>query len=216
VSGECIAENERGRLPSSSVFSHEQARNWQGTGKELGKKLGKPNRLPATINVKTGDKPMKAKQLFVGIATACALLGLASSAALADDGKSFPATMCQVSGSSQDIYYGAGLVANRGAATRSVVCPIVRDKMNAPAIWIEIEVRDRHVTQDIQCTARSMAPDGSGGWQQTLSTTGTGFQTLTFAPAAAPPWGAYVVTCSLPGMTNNVPSYIASYRILEP
>jgi hypothetical protein len=159
---------------------------------------------------------MKTKQLFVGIATACALLGLASSAALAD-GKSFPGIMCQASGSAQGLYYGAGALANRSTDTRSVVCPIVRDNLNAAASWIEIEVRDRHDTRDIQCTARSMPADGSaGGWQQTLSTTGTGFQTLTFTPVSAPPWGAYVITCSLPGMINNVPSYIATYRVLEP
>lgn len=160
---------------------------------------------------------MKTNRLFAGIVMTCAFLGLGANAALADDGKSFTASLCQAAGSSQDLYYSSGMVANRNASTASAECPVVRDNMSGVATWIEFEVRDRHDTQNIVCTARSLDVDGSGGgWSQTLSTSGTGFQTLSFTPTAIPDWGTYVVTCSIPGMTNNTPSYIASYRMLEP
>ncbi len=159
---------------------------------------------------------MTTRRITIGITTACALVGLASASAFAEDGKSFPGILCQASGSAQDLSYSTTSVANRNATTSSAVCPIVRDVMGEPASSIEVELRDRHEVQNIQCTAYSVSTTGTAAWLQTLSTAGTGFQTLSFDAIEASDWGAYSLVCALPGMTDNVPSYLATYRISEP
>ncbi|MEZ5283850.1 MAG: hypothetical protein R2712_03360 [Vicinamibacterales bacterium] len=81
-------------------------------------------------------------------------------------------------------------------------------------------VRDRHPTRDITCVAeaRSLSGVAGQGWSQTLTTSGEGDQTLMFDPPGLPipDYGPYVVTCQLPPMVNNVPSYISAYGVIEP
>lgn len=133
---------------------------------------------------------------------------------------SFPGSMCQASGSAQDLFYSGTVIANRTAATNSAVCPVVRSNGTAPWLNVGVFVRDRHATQDIVCVAEARALSGAAGigWSQTLSTAGEGDQVLMFSPpgGAVPAYGPYVVTCSLPPMVANVPSYIASYGVIEP
>jgi len=45
---------------------------------------------------------------------------------------------------------------------------------------------------------------------------GTGFQVLNIAPPGAPNGGPYVIICQLPAADPGPPSYISSYRVLEP
>jgi hypothetical protein len=133
---------------------------------------------------------------------------------------SFPGSTCQATGSAQDLYYSGTAVANRTAATNSAVCPLVRSRGTAPWLNLAVFVRDRHATQDIVCVAEARDLSGVAGigWSQTLSTSGEGDQMLMFGPpgGAVPDYGPYVVTCSLPPMVGNAPSYIASYGVVEP
>jgi hypothetical protein len=149
------------------------------------------------------------------------LLTLAgASRAEAQQVQTFPGSSCQASGSAQDLYYSGVAIANRTDGTSSAVCPLVRAKGTAPWLAIGVFVRDRHATQNITCVAqaRDLTGVAGSGWSETQSTAGTGDQTLVFgAPGAAvPPYGPYVVTCSLPPMVDNVPSYIASIVLVEP
>ena len=149
------------------------------------------------------------------------LLTLAgASRAEAQEVQTFTGSSCQASGSAQDLYYSGVSVANRNGSTSSAVCPLVR--ANGIAAWwaIYVFVRDRHETQEISCVAqaRDLTGVAGSGWSETQSTSGTGDQTLVFgAPGTAlPPYGPYVVTCSLPPMVDNVPSYISSIVLVEP
>jgi hypothetical protein len=152
----------------------------------------------------------------LGLLTAFALcLGGACSAG-AQDGKTFPGALCQASGSSQSLYYSNSAIANRTAATRSAVCPIVRDNVTQPWQRLAVRVRDRHDTQNITCVAYSKNLDGTTVWSQNRNTVGEGFQTLTFNVPAESDWGAYTLLCQLPPMQNNLPSYISTYFIQEP
>ncbi|MGE0811836.1 MAG: hypothetical protein AB7O28_25400 [Vicinamibacterales bacterium] len=156
------------------------------------------------------------------IATAACTLAcsFAAATASAQQVHTFPGSSCQASGSAQDLFYSGTLAANRTAATSSAVCPMVRSRGTAPWLNVAVFVRDRHSTQDITCIAEARDLTGVAGigWSQTLSTSGTGDQTLIFAPPGGPVpnYGPYVVVCSLPPMVNNLPSYIASYAVVEP
>jgi hypothetical protein len=157
----------------------------------------------------------------LGIAGALALVLMGVTGAEAQQIQTFPGSLCQVSGSTQDLYYSGAAIANRGNSTSSAVCPIVRG--NSLEGWLEIvvSVRDRHSTLNVTCVAQARNAMGiaGSGWSQTRSTVGEGDQTLFFgAPGVGlPDVGPYVVVCSLPPMEEvNQPSYIASYSITEP
>ena len=157
----------------------------------------------------------------LGIIGVLALVLTGVTGADAQSIQTFPGSLCQASGSTQDLYYSGVSVANRANSTNSAVCPIVRS--NGLEAWLEIvvSVRDRHSTQNITCVAQARSAMGTAGtgWSETQSTVGEGEQTLVFgAPGVGlPDVGPYVVVCSLPPMEEvNQPSYIASYSITEP
>ena len=156
-----------------------------------------------------------------GIVMALAFVLTGVAAADAQTIQTFPGSLCQASGSAQDLYYSGVSVGNRNNSTSSAVCPIVRS--NGLEGWMEIVVsaRDRHSTLNITCVAQARNAMGAAGtgWSQTLSTAGEGEQTLFFgAPGVVlPDVGPYVLVCSIPPMEElNQPSYIASYSITEP
>lgn len=157
----------------------------------------------------------------LGAAAGLTLLVMGTAAAQAAEVQTFPGSSCQASGSAQDLYYSGVAVANRGAGTRSAVCPIVRGNPLEGWSKIAVFVRDRHSSQNITCVAEARDPSGTAGtgWSETKSTAGEGNQVLVFgAPGVdLPKYGPYVVVCSLPAMEEvNQPSYISSYTIVEP
>jgi len=154
----------------------------------------------------------------LGSVLALALLILGAERADAQHIQTFPGSFCQASGSAQDLYYSGVVVANRGASTRSAVCPIARQNPLNGWLHIFVHVRDRHSTQNITCVAQARDEAGAGGWSDTQSTIGEGEQTLTFFPPAVNPphFGPYTVVCSLPPMEEvNQPSYISSILVEE-
>jgi hypothetical protein len=160
------------------------------------------------------------QQLFAAIVILGVGLAAAPSAS-AQQVHTWPGIACQATGSTQDLYYSPeGAVANRGAGTSSAVCPLTRGNGTAPWTLLAVFVRDRHASQDITCVAQARDLSGVAGlgWSQTLSTSGQGDQVLTFGPPAGPVpnYGPYSVVCSLPPMVANLPSYIASYGVIEP
>ena len=161
-----------------------------------------------------------ARHTSVGIVALLLFTLAGASRAEAQQVQTFPGSSCQASGSAQDLYYSGVSVANRNGSTSSAVCPLVRANGTAPWLAIAVFVRDRHATQEISCVAqaRDLTGVAGSGWSETKSTSGEGDQTLVFgAPGAAlPPYGPYVVICSLPPMVDNVPSYIASLALVEP
>jgi hypothetical protein len=155
----------------------------------------------------------------LGSVLALALLIVGAPRADAQHVQTFPGSSCQASGSAQNLYYSGVTVANRGAATRSAICPLVRQNPTQGWLHIFVHVRDRHSTQNITCVAQARDAAGAGGWSESQSTIGEGNQTLAFAaPAIDPPnFGPYSVVCSLPPMEEvNQPSYISSLLVEEP
>jgi hypothetical protein len=165
--------------------------------------------------------PRVGRPAFLAV-VALASVVTGTAAAQAQEIQTFPGSSCQASGSAQDLYYSGLTIANRGDATSSAVCPIVRANPLAAWTGVAVFVRDRHSTQEITCRAEARDVWGTAGtgWSETQSTTGEGSQALVFGPppaGAVPAYGAYVVVCSLPPMEEvNQPSYISSYLIVEP
>lgn len=155
-------------------------------------------------------------QKSLGLLTAFVLSFSGTFSAEAADQKTFPGSMCQAYGSSQNLYYSNSAIANRTAATRSVVCPIVRDNVTQPWQRLAVLVRDRHDTRNITCVAYSHNIYGTVVWSQSRSTVGEGFQALAFNIPAESNWGTYSIVCQLPPMQANVPSYLSTYLIQEP
>lgn len=155
--------------------------------------------------------------------TAGLLMATAGSvtAAPPDDGKSYPGSMCQVAGSNQHLYYGSyssgATLANRTSSQRTVICPFVRDHVYEPWKNVTVRVRDRHDRLNVSCEVWAYDVDGQSVWvSPTLTSVGTGSQTLTFgAGLAESGWGTFVLSCTLPPMQGNVPTYVASYQIRE-
>lgn len=162
---------------------------------------------------------MKNANFLFPLITAAALLTMPG--AQAADGKSYPGSMCKSAGSGQDLYFGSyssgSIAANRTASNQTIVCPLVRDTMTKPWTALRVTVRDRSRAKDISCQVRAYDLLGQTVFvSPTDSTAGTGFQTLTFgAGLAQSNWGPFVLSCTLPGMEANTPSYIASYVITE-
>ena len=159
-------------------------------------------------------------RLFGAIVTLVAVFGAASGAS-AQQVHSWPGSECQATGSAQDLYYSStGSIANRTAGTASAVCPAMRANGVSPWLLVAVFVRDRHASQDITCTAQAKDLTGAAGagWSETKSTTGEGDQILSFGVPGGPVpnYGPYSITCSLPPMVANLPSYIASYVVVEP
>ena len=157
-------------------------------------------------------------RLVFFVAAAMTLAGAVS----ANDGKTFPGVSCQASGSTQDLYYGTTVIANRTNSQQSTVCPIVRDKPKGALKRVVIYTRDRHSTNDICCNVRAPGKFGTAGTgtaSTTKCTSGEGDQLISFGPLAGsvPNLGPYSIVCSIPAMEEvNQPSYLASYRIVEP
>lgn len=149
------------------------------------------------------------------------LLAAGNQAMAADDGKAYPGSMCQAAASQQDQTYGSytsgSLISNRTRSTRTVVCPFVRDVISGTWKNVTVRLRDRHDSQDVSCQARAYDVFGQTVFvSPTRTSVGEGFQTLTFgAGLAQSSWGPFVLSCTLPPMQGNAPTYISSYQIRE-
>ena len=153
-------------------------------------------------------------------ALALALLLVFAPVSQAASAKTLPGSNCNDASSSQQLTYGDIVIGNRTASQRSAVCPIPRENVALPWIAVTVQVRDRSDAGDICCRLRaSNALGQAGGYSAEQCTTGQGEQTLAFGQPPAgqvPVWGPLALVCSLPAMENNVPSYVASYQIVEP
>lgn len=165
--------------------------------------------------------PVARRSSFVASAALVVLTLVGASRVEAQQVQTVPGSSCQASGSAQDLYYSGTAVANRNASVSSAVCSLARTNGTQGWSAIAVFVRDRHASQNITCVAQARDLTGVAGvgWSDTQSTTGEGDQVLLFGPppaGTAPPYGPYVVVCSLPPMENNAPSYIASIALIEP
>jgi hypothetical protein len=164
--------------------------------------------------------PMVGVKAFRAVMPLVLLLASAAGAQ-AQQIRTLPGSSCQASGSAQDLYYSSVSVANRGASSRSAICPIERENPLAAWSWIAVVVNDRHSTQNVTCVAEVRDATGTAGtgWSETHSTAGEGIQVLAFGPpgGTVPDYGPYVVVCSIPAMEEvNQPSFISSILIAEP
>lgn len=157
------------------------------------------------------------------------LVTLASTLAVAADGKVFPGTMCRQEGASSSITYdGNGRIQNPTASPVWVVCPIVRDSVTATWSAVTAIVADRNGGADdasnnanVVCRAWTAQVDGLG-WYTQKNTLGAypnwwDFQSLTFATNGANErdWGSYYLECRIPAVYNGLYSGIDSYQIDE-
>ena len=115
-------------------------------------------------------------------------------------------------------------MANRTDGQASAICPVARRNGTQGWAAIAVFVRDRHSTQDITCIAqaRDLTGASGSGWQETKSAHERRGGTDARLRCAARRrrirrTGLYAIVCSIPTMEEaGVPSYIASYIVVEP
>lgn len=140
--------------------------------------------------------------------------------AAADDGKSSPATICQEVGQNQHHfdYTSRATLLNRAAGRYQVVCPVVRDSMQAGVEWVEVVALDNHFNSDVSCSFYSRNRFGNDGWVSSSSTRGANnvWQRLRFADdLRAFDEGLYYITCYVPGIYQGFYSGLAGYMVQE-
>ncbi len=164
-------------------------------------------------------------------AAAALLLVASASAAFAEDGKVFPASLCQPKNSThvpRADYTGNGRVCNVSNSSALILrCPIVRDTMNGGITFFKVFAKVAH-PDGIVCVLRSLRPDtvDGWGWYQEMHlglTANNDPNAWTFVQGAglmAQVYnGPYELTCTLPAVRlwGNVPkqSCLGAYSITE-
>ncbi|MDD5266435.1 MAG: hypothetical protein PHO08_04810 [Methylococcales bacterium] len=157
--------------------------------------------------------------------TILALIGLGllaiSGTVFAEDGKTFPGSMCQpVSGEAVRFFIN-GTVNTDSTFGHFVNCPVVRDTIAGAGISsASITVRDPSPDEDVECTFKSLRADGIIVASSSRNTSGvnTAPQTLQFGSLSSVSGGNYVIQCRIPkanGLFGFSFSEIISYRVNE-
>lgn len=156
---------------------------------------------------------------IVALATTLMSTAAISSAALAEDGKVYPGSMCKpfLGADAQRVNYVSGTTGNNSTSQVEVRCPIVRDNVNTtdnggngPRATIQVQ---RFVSGSgaIECELRTFQPDGNfGAVSNKFSFSGTGDFTFNIPFVRQFREGAYEIGCKLPPS-----SALERYTVIE-
>ncbi len=166
--------------------------------------------------------------LVLGTIALLATTGTAS----ADDGKIYPASMCQSRTASDEnslSYPGNGRVCNT-STTKTVYlnCPVVRDTINGHIEFWRVYAKNGNPSKKITCILRSLKPATDDGWGWYVK------RTIGLAPDNDPdawqapyfngsmssaPYGPYEMRCALPPAqqwtTGLKQACVGAYRVDE-
>lgn len=181
-------------------------------------------------NRRTGCRRYSQSPVAGLAALALFLAGASRTEAQSDDEKVFPGTMCvhlgaKISTGTSLRYGGRGEVVNQTSRPVTVVCPIVRDKLRADYISLDVVVTDQNPDQNVNCAAHSFG-GGNLANAQVTNPLPDGFlsralQTLRFAPLPrSDPRASYFITCDIPPAVSDSNdrihfSAVVSYHIME-
>jgi hypothetical protein len=143
---------------------------------------------------------------------------LTGSSALAIDGKILPGANCHVS--SSNLTYsidGRARLANTVAGLSTFVCPVVRDSIGFGISDAKVWVVDQSPAANFTCTLNMQSPLGGAGFIAVTGSAGAGAATqlLDFPALPSVADGYSFISCSAPGPSAGVLSYLASYRVDE-
>jgi hypothetical protein len=153
-------------------------------------------------------------------ACALALAAAASPDCFAEDGKVYPASMCQGSlvGSPPITYYdGRRLINNSTTNSAVVVCPVVKDNVFAASGANEAYVRYyKGTAAGVLADLYSYSAFGTANFVQFRSDFGAvGYKTLSFAPIGSYSQGYYSFVVVIPPGPAGSKSSLISYRLDE-
>lgn len=160
---------------------------------------------------------MTRTRAIVALATTLMSTAAISSAALAEDGKVYPGSMCKpfLGTDAQKLNYNSA-VFNNTTSTVDVRCPIVRDDVNGTdnggnGPRATIQVQRLSSGGAIECKLRTLQPNGNFGAESSnLSFSGTGDFTFNIPFVRQSPGGAYEINCKLPPS-----SALEQYTVIE-
>lgn len=164
------------------------------------------------------------KRFFGGTrdAAACvlALAAATSQYCFAEDGKVYPASMCEgaLVGSPPIISYdGRALVNTSTTNSAVVICPVVKDNVFGTTGANEAYVRYRKGTATgVLISLYSYSAFGTANYVQTRNDFGaTGYKTATFTPIGSYSQGYYHFIVVLPPGPAGAKSSLISYRLDE-
>jgi hypothetical protein len=169
-------------------------------------------------------------RLNAAFAATLATMGILvpTTASAATDWKGYSGLGCLSQNDSENVRRSAvnqPALANMGASTTTVYCPVVRDVAEGgpgKVAAVAVRVRNRHPTQLIRCEFGSHDQAGVKIDSQTGSAP-SGEHTIQLGPLDTHNWGHFSLLCQLPGESpeNNLglpvglPSYIINYRVEE-
>lgn len=136
-------------------------------------------------------------------------LPMTPGAVLADDRKSYPASLCS-SASNSLAFQQKGHIENASAAsTITVVCPILRDTVasDLSIVAFRVWMFDGHAgaNQNVSCTIHSREEDGDVVDSETKVTSGSSGAILVYhyaVPIDSEVSGIYLMSCSIPPDSN--------------
>jgi hypothetical protein len=158
-----------------------------------------------------------ARPLISGLATALLLAAsLATSPALAADGKDYPGALCQPRLSTYTFDRATiGRVFNTSTSPQTWICPHVHD-INGDYVG-QITVIDMHLDADVTCTLYSRTRTGSFVDAAEVKSAGTNPapQPLITKQVKGEGNGYAFFNCTVPGMYDGEASGIVSYEVTD-
>lgn len=144
---------------------------------------------------------------------------LATSSAMAADGKNYAGLDCHIV-QGNGFIYSFGSIINPSTTTDMVLaCPAVKDAANISSG--AIVVRDQSLTSDVSCTLFSNHTSGSSivgdtdGPRVSAPGTSPNWQSVSFGSVSATSNSAYWYLCTIPKANGSLQSGLAMYKIVE-
>ena len=157
---------------------------------------------------------------YAAVASLLAFLGIVTPPAIADDGKVYPASMCEGSlvGNPPIISYTGDSVRNNSTTNSAVVvCPVVKDNVFGTTGANEAYVRYyKGTSTGFLCDLWSFNAHATANFVQFKSDFGgTGNKTFSFSPISSFSQGYYSFICTIPPGPAGQKSELFSYRLDE-
>jgi len=154
-------------------------------------------------------------RLFGKLATFAAV-ALASTGALAADGKQYAGAQCYATSGGSLSFFGGTINNLSSTSDLNVICPFVKDSTSITNGTVT--VYDRHPSLNVTCNIITEFNNSGGNFFNFASVASSGFgsapQVLTFG--ALPGNEYYYATCNVPRTSSGNVSHVASFNIIEP
>ena len=173
------------------------------------------------VKYSSSSTAQKTFRLLPGVVISIGLCAAVSLPALADD-QVYHGNFCTpVRADTNKIEHGHQYgVHNVSSSTATVQCPFIHpfthSSVSVNNVWVT--VYDRNPNTNVSCTLYGVALHGERIWQVSASSTGSSstHRFLQLTPPQNQGVHTMNMTCTIPGISNNNLSHIATYWISRP